>query len=334
MPIQTLTVRGTPRDWGNQVGEAFRADIQRVVGGSNASAVLKEKRHLVGHVLGVTEAAAPHVIAELRGLAEGAGVDFVELFTFNCPEIRQVHGGCSTVVVRNRDGTFLLGHNEDGAETQTARDLGLITYQSPGRSVTSLTYLGELAGNAVSWNSDGLIVTVNDLHPVRPFVRRLSRFTVARLLINEPSVETALKLLRGLMGQAASGFHYLLGSTETREVISVESTARTVSVVPVGTHYVHTNHCIHPRLRNQSRPAGLSSSRRRLERLTTLADAPASQALVTTWLGNHDDQTESVYAKEGDLNRTLATVVFDSHAQHVTLYAGGVSDAEPQVVPL
>lgn len=59
----------------------------------------------------------PYLIEEAKGMAEGAGIQFEELFVLMCDEefiefkVYPLH--CTSVAIKTRDNKILIGHNED-----------------------------------------------------------------------------------------------------------------------------------------------------------------------------------------------------------------------------
>ena len=120
--VRCVRVAGTPYERGALLGEAF-AD-------ATARSVAFNRRYLAKHGLDraglerlldpyvdASVVAAPHLVEQIRGMADGAGQPFLDLFFANAfeevygiVELRPVER-CTAVVLRGT-GRTLLGHNE------------------------------------------------------------------------------------------------------------------------------------------------------------------------------------------------------------------------------
>ncbi len=330
--LRHITVSGTPYELGFQYGQVFAADIQRNVLAIDPDKILAARGRLIEQALLATEAEFPTYLEELRGIAKGTKMPFSQIFAYNCPEIRGDFYGCSSVAIQTQEELF-LAHNEDGEPRQSVADVALIEFQHSNHTVTALTYLGELAGNAFGWNSYGLFFTINDLCPAAMALDRIPRHFLARAVAEQPSIDAAIALLKRI--RDASGFHYYLGSMTERRLVSIETTVDTVSVEPVMGIHCHTNHYLHGALRQQQSFSG-PSTYRRLERLAELtATTPLGAGELRTILADRAGAPYCLYPQfAGEANRTLAAVLFDGAEQTATIYAAGVDDPRPLTLPL
>lgn len=280
--LRRLSIKGSPRELGRQYGQAFAADIRRNVLAIDPDEILARRGRLIQHALKSTQKYFPQYIEEIRGIAEGAEMTFLNVFVFNCPEIRGKFRGCSSIAIRNGQ-TLALAHNEDGDQAHSFNDVALIEFKTNQSSVVALTYLGELPGNAFGWNDHGLFFTINDLLPAKIALNQVPRHFVARAVSEQQSVEAAVELLRSAYD--ASGFHYFIGSTTEKKVVSVETAVDKVSVLPIEGIAFHTNHYIHPEFKNRKSRSG-KSSRLRLKRLKQLVKATIQPKQLKRILGD------------------------------------------------
>jgi isopenicillin-N N-acyltransferase like protein len=84
--IPLIETGGAPREIGVDVGRGAREQIRFACAQSRAELGGVEPAEVlanVGPYLAATEAAAPWVLDEMRGMAEGAGVPFETLFVLN-----------------------------------------------------------------------------------------------------------------------------------------------------------------------------------------------------------------------------------------------------------
>ena len=122
--VQLVRVAGTPYERGARLGEALADSV--------AGSVAFNRRYLAAHAVGrdalerllepyldASVATVPHLVQQVRGMADGAGQPFLDLFFANAFE--EVYGivepagdpveRCTVAVLRG-PGRTLLGHNE------------------------------------------------------------------------------------------------------------------------------------------------------------------------------------------------------------------------------
>jgi len=95
----------------------------------------------------------PCLLAELRGMSEGADIDFDKLLVLMCEEelwdFRGSH--CTSIAIKTRNGV-LLGHNEDWFSAYKNNGLFGVKGQINKQKFISLGYVGSLAGTSLGMN--------------------------------------------------------------------------------------------------------------------------------------------------------------------------------------
>lgn len=302
---------------------------------------------------------APGALAELEGMARGADVPFDTLFRLNCMESRPpgsrflwsrpeppvdavaafdpdaadtglppdpsespAPGGCTSLASR-REGGCVVGHTEDSSpENLDGIYLLDATVSEPGRGVTSrfhaLNYAMSLPGCAAATNAHGLMILIDALpDPDRQV--GVPRSCVSRLLLDQPSIEAAIDLLRSL--PRGGGWNYLM--VQGPRIVNVETTATLVEVEEA-THagaYAHTNHYRTPSIAartGEPRP----NSTARLGRALDLVFRDMSTAAMRETLADRDGFPDSICR-----DRTIATWVADTGARSVSVCWGEPVDA-------
>jgi len=111
--------------------------------------------------LDVTNRYFPNYVAELQGYAEGAKVDFLNLWTTSLED--EVHQGlvdkCTTIVANEGK---LISHNEDW-DKDSENYVCLLLKKVGEITILELYYFNTLGGDSVSINSHGFITSVNTL---------------------------------------------------------------------------------------------------------------------------------------------------------------------------
>jgi isopenicillin-N N-acyltransferase-like protein len=254
---------GSPRQRGRMHGESLREIIRSALERWETYLLDEIQTDLEAYVdqfLGDTdflpaiERWTPGLLEEVRGISEGAAMDFRTMLCWNLSfdehwnHMRDLKlgglgppAGCTAIgVFGQADAPTLLAQNNDLPDyldgTQT-----LIRMRLPERDLELLIFTpaGALAQNSIS--SRGLGVCVNTLPQLDYCRDGLPSFFVLRALLERETLEEAARFLHHV--KHASGLNYMLGSPE--KVLDFECSANQVVQLPPeggGTHIFHTNH--------------------------------------------------------------------------------------------
>lgn len=253
---------GSPRQRGRMHGESLRAIIGAALGRWEDHLLKEVQMDLEAYVdrfledtdfLPAIERWTPELLDEVRGIAEGAALDFHTTLCWNLSfdehwnHVRDLklagtaHSGCTAIGVPGKpDSPTLLAQNNDLPDyldgTQT-----LIHMRLPERDLELLIFApaGALAQNSI--NSRGLGACVNTLPQLDHCPDGLPSFFVLRALLEQETIEEATRFLCRV--RHASGINYMLGSPE--QVLDFECSANKVVQLcpqPGMTRLLHTNH--------------------------------------------------------------------------------------------
>jgi isopenicillin-N N-acyltransferase-like protein len=326
--LPLIEVAGTPRARGQQQGEGARAQnlaavaryreiIPKAMSMSWQEAVREASKFLP-----YAEEAFPSYVDELRGIAEGAGVSFHEVWTLNCyeglTEVRQQVWGCTCLAVRDDqtgDGHVLLAHNEDWNSVD--RDNAYLVRAQPdgGPAFIGMTY-GPLLVN-IGVNGEGIGVAINSVYPTDGRVG-VPRVLCARAVLDARTIGQAIRACVPKL--RAGGYSYLLADPHG-ELYAVETSATTHDIAYGDDGWlVHTNHYLAPRMQALEEPGTYSSSHVRLNRARRLLRAQLGrvtveslQAILRDHVNHpnsicvHEDPADPPYERE----LTLASLIMD-----------------------
>ncbi len=303
--MKHITVKGTHYECGYQIGRRFKAQIiWRLKHHNITKSYVSKHRVAFDLMYNHVKNNYPLYLDEIYGLARGSNISMDYILFLNFAELSQYHHGCSSIA---RGGSSLeLAHNEDGDSEEKKSACALITYVLPTHTFTSYTYLGELPGNSFSWNQHGLYFTVNYIQVV-PLRQYVPRYFIARSLVDCTTLKDVEKVLKKT--HCDSAFHYFVG--DKKSIVSFEHCYRDVSVKKISRCYVHTNHLLRGTFRSQI----YGSTIERYNCLGELVPGDFRLALFDT-----SGRPKSVYARRGDVSRTLATVVFLPLKNRVDIY--------------
>ncbi|HUT78962.1 MAG TPA: C45 family peptidase [Polyangia bacterium] len=342
-PFPVVDAAGTPFEIGAAIGSMTQGRIRAGIARRQAwfedlkAFALADRDARIDPFVAALGARFPDVLAEIDGMAQGAGLSLDDLLVLNlqcelgalkaeaascdaCSTFHLVHGGRA-----------LLMHNEDGDDAY--RDLMAILRLKPeGRpAVTALAYPGVVPGCVPAINDAGLVQTTNFIGAAgaRPGV---PRYAVGRATLAARTFDEALAVARA--PDAAFSFHLNLGSIREKRLVAVD-------VAPGGVFdtreteglFLQTNHFVLPDTRDLPQPdhrlGGSSDSRYRVLEQGMAGLPPVANVTADHLLGllaSHE-AIEQPFSPcrhpRGDVHgRTLGTAVFDIAAGSFTLYEG------------
>jgi isopenicillin-N N-acyltransferase-like protein len=339
LPI--VHARGRHADIGFQVGAERGEQVRHMV--ETYRRLLRDQRQALGvtgwsdgvniarRYLPFIEAALPQYIAEIRGMAEGAGVSFDDLLVLNSIEsitADRLHLGCTSMAVgpgASRDGSVLMAHNEDWYP-EDVDDVFLVHARPEGEPPFLALSYGGLLPN-IGFNAAGVGQGCDTVYATDVRLG-IPRTIVARHVLAATTMDEAVQA--ATHPQRAAGYNHLL-ATADGEYFNLEASAtRHERLAAVADVAVHTNHYINStmvgvedgsetRLRSRRR---LARARQRLEAMSGAIDA----ARLVELLGDHDGYPHSICShvvdepSPLDNQQTIAGVVID--LTHRTLLAG------------
>jgi isopenicillin-N N-acyltransferase like protein len=264
-----IEARGSYREVGRQVGEAGRALVLRELDyygdqfGALAGFGFAEAVERARPYLKPSEAAVPHIVEQLRGLAEGSGAPFDHLFAANCneeftclPERAAGPEHCTSFAF-HAGGRTVAGHNEDwypgDIECLAVRHVTM----DDGTSYLSVGPAGNLPITGVT--SHGLCSSANTLYSWDIGVGVPNNLVLASLFTCR-SLEEARERLAHT--PRARGSNHLLADAAGR-FWDIETTATRLAWLDGGSRFVHTNHYVTPELTPQDATSSEGTFKRR-----------------------------------------------------------------------
>lgn len=260
--------------------------------------IARQMQHLV-------QAHFPAIHDELKGLAEGLGLPFQDVFLWNCRGDlwSMAPDGCTTVQLPLANGPRIT-HNEDG-DPGFAGYCGLGLFRpDAGPQFASFLYPASIPGHTFAVTAQGLAMTVNNLRS-RDVPAGLPRMVLTRAILNASDLQAALAVLND--AQRAGGFHLTLAQRGRKDLLSVEFNAWGVSVLPVSGPSLHANHLIHPAMLDFPQVI-TDSSRHRQERGDALLGSSLADPLCI--LADQENKAFPIYRSapdDSDDENTLGT---------------------------
>lgn len=336
--LRKLVVSGSHEECGRQVGvacaDALRLSVGHAKQGLPNGLRWDDYRRAALPYLAATQAAFPWVVDEIRGAAEGARLDFLDLFTnsieelSNCPP--EEFGRCSdfAACAPATAGHVLLGHNND-LSPATEDLMVAVEWRLPNHPRLFTVGVGGLHVS-VAVNEAKVCLTGNELSPndERPGIPRL---LLARALMSATSFDEAVAI--ALHPDRASSYNNLISSA-TGEIASVEASATDHELLyPEDGWLVHTNHYTHPRMLQYEADAQIAGSISRYERAKELMEnrnQPVSLDLFKRYLTDHDSSPAAL-CRHAERVKTVFSCLVDLTAGTVDAVLGSPcqNDFEP-----
>jgi isopenicillin-N N-acyltransferase-like protein len=339
--MRQVRVQGTPYERGAGIGEAFAE--------ATARSVEFNQRYLSAHGLDRTAlqsltdpylAAAtrevPELVEQVRGMADGAGQPFLDLFFANAFE--EVYGvlelgtqppvpleRCTDVALRAR-GRTLLGHNEQWYAGDEGSVGVVLDVPDDGPALLAPVVAGTLP--LVGLNEHGGAFGTMSLSATDERVG-VPRALVARRLLDARDRDDALDRAR-LEGRAG-GYSYLC-AFPGGDACVIESTATTASLLEVT---AHTNHALDPAVAATTcEPSDGSRSRLTRARVLT-STAPPTVDGVAGLLADHAGEGQDICVHpdpaQGDEGSTiLFAMICETETRSMWLAPGHPCSADFQ----
>jgi isopenicillin-N N-acyltransferase-like protein len=301
LSLPELAVGGTPYEIGFQHGwhcgreiRAFLADrLARVNALREEPLGRDEAAQAVRQHTAWIEAQLPELAEELHGLAEGAGISYLDAALLQLRRELIRHPACAcdctSIGTVDADGRVVLGQNVDLAGGMERQALILrVAPKDPAKPrVCMLTFKG-LCGY-LGVNSAGLAVGLTMVFS-RDWRPGVPPYLLVRHLLGQRTLDGLLAEIPRIR-RASS--RYLLAS-DGKVIVGIEMTAGEERLL-FGRRLVHTNHFLHPDLVGEETLGGhtLAGSRQREATARRLLDAGRSIGAI---LGDHDGYPRSICA--------------------------------------
>jgi isopenicillin-N N-acyltransferase like protein len=281
-PPPLIEVSGTHREMGRQIGEAVREQVEHSI--ANAHILIDAAYNMLEltwqgaqnqsrKYLPFAEERYPQYVEEMRGIAEGANVEFEDIATLNAMEAVTTDAlhltRCTSMAVneeRTADGHVLIAHTEDWIP-EDENDVFVISARPDNEPpFLAMTYGGLLPN--VGFNACGIAQLINSVYPSDSRVG-IPRLVVARAVLSSRRISGAIG--RAVVQHRAAGYNHLLVH-ESGEMYSIEVSARKFEILYAHDGVmVHTNHYLEPGMQQVEKdPEELISSRVRYFRASRL----------------------------------------------------------------
>lgn len=296
-------------DLGLQLGEQFADELKLALEWCQSESDWSQKVHASQSYLVHTKKHFPHLIEELSGYAQGAGVSLRDLWVL-CMEDEfdeDAPEKCTTWVTNQG---LLIAHNEDW-DDDAAHAVCLLKKTIHDLTIFELFYFNTLGGNSIAINSHGIVHAINSLSH-RDYRVGIPRNVIARWMSESSDPEADIHTLQTLPRSA--GYHHTLVSTQG-QIWSLECSARKQHLTYPASPFVHTNHFLSG-LQSLEADDGSFATLQRYEYATRHVQDPMSISQVQTLMTDSSQGTVCSIFNE----RTIARMIIDLEQQQAHVW--------------
>jgi isopenicillin-N N-acyltransferase-like protein len=303
-----IEVAGSPREMGEQIGEAAR-DLVRgfceiaLARVHKTVSISREKAIEVARKSGALASQySPDMMTELTGTAKAAGVSIDELMLLQVRNQLQPENeaGCtamSAIVGREAGTTAIVAQNWDN-DPELDPFTVVLTRRPMGKpALMNCTQAGLIS--YLGFNDAGLGACVNTL-PAPSRETGVPHYFTLRGLYEATSLDEAVEAVR--RAKRAIPANIMLSTPQGPA--DLEVTIDDIHVLRPNTsnRLTHTNHCLHPDLQsfNDEFPELIESHPRKRRIDALLAETPPTLEDVKTILRDHDDHPTSICRHAND----------------------------------
>ncbi|TGJ83034.1 hypothetical protein E0Z10_g5749 [Xylaria hypoxylon] len=296
--------------------------------------------------VGPLESIAPRYLEEIRGIAEGSGLTFLDILALNVrteitfglfsdapKDIARVPSdGCTSLGWLTASGSF-LGQNWDWMVEQ-GQNLVICHVSQPGTGIPDFSMVTE-AGiiGKIGLNAEGVGCCLNAIKCRGVDPSKLPIHFALRKVLESPSRAAAVEAIK-LAGVAGSG-HILIG--DATGSIGLECTSKWVKEVAMddAKRVCHTNHLILDKS-DVDEVSWLTDSPARLARIHELSSRVADPTLdaITDLFGDTDGYPSSINRRQDgkSVAETLFTIVMDLTNKSARVTFGRPTEVREQVM--
>ena len=252
-PPPFLKVKGTHREVGRQIGEAFRPLIEHSIQNARQlvesaydnlqltwdSAQIQAKKYMP-----FAQERYPKYVEEIVGMSEGANVNYTDLAVVNGLEAVTTDAlhltKCTSLAVNENntaDGHVLVAHNEDWLPDDEP-DVYIVQVETDDEPPFVAMSYGGLLPN-VGFNAAGIAQCCDTVYPSDTRIG-IPRVIVSRAVLGSKTIGQAFR--HSIVPLRAAGYNHLIAH-ESGELYNVEVSARNFNILYSEDGYLaHTNH--------------------------------------------------------------------------------------------
>lgn len=329
--VPVIHVKGTHYEAGYQIGTHMKAQLNELIQHSkeyvdkNMDVSWEDIRAQSQIFLEFSKKHMPEYVEEIRGAADAAGIDLVDLFSDMCEEIfsKNYIKGCSDLIASGdvtADGAVLAAHNND-TSPEIEKYAVVVHYEVEGEPEILAVGYGGL-GISFGYNSAGISLTGNELS-MNDMKMGVPRMLLVRKILAARTMGEAIDA--AIFQPRASNYNQVI-TDANGEIYSIESSATDYEAIYAEEGYlVHTNHFIAPRMwKYELDRQDITTSifrYNRANRLMKKNKGKISVDLLKSFLQDHANRPGSI-CRHGKGVKTTLSVIIDLTTKTMLLARG------------
>jgi len=316
MKTNFMLLNKSPYENGLTSGLYFKETMRGKMDFSNYEQLINDTslRKQVDYVYAKLKAEFPIMYEEMKGKADGLGVNEYKLFTNLCPEIfKRLYEKCTTIVKVKDDGNIILCHNEDDKWIDFNFAMVKVMKDDNHWFVSNDSY-DMPWGNGFGYNSYGIVKSINYIHQDEfNHNEYIPRFFAQRYMAEATSLDDLIEKCKLLN---ASGYHLTALDKNTKKAITIEIHPDYIDVEEIDNVYAHSNHYIHGDFINHPSQDNGSNSifrhNKALELISNAADDIDGFKMKELLAYQTDDWCTSIFQKLTDPSVTINNFMYDT----------------------
>jgi len=337
-----IKVAGSHREIGQQIGESCRDLVVHSIDSArnlldatyehlqldwNGAAIQARK------YIPFAEERYPQYVEELRGIAEGANVEFDEVSIVNAMEAVTMDAlhltKCTSLAVNGdhtANGHVLLAHNEDWLPEDENDVIVIHAKPIDEPAFLAMTY-GALLPN-IGFNSLGIAQACDSVYPNDTRIG-IPRVVASRAVLAARTIDAAIRAM--VVPLRAAGYNHLLAH-ESGEIYNIEVSARHFAPIYSETGIIaHTNHFLAANMQAiEHEPDELISTRIRYNRAIRMLNKSTEHTILSlqSILKDHTNFPDAICnhcmdeIDPMDREKTICSLVMDLTARQMHIAWG------------
>ena len=254
----------------------------------------------------------PNYWEELRGIADGSKTPFDKVMAMNTYDVYLK--GCSTIVSFDKNGTPIIGHNEDAPEKMPSGKIAkLLEFNYLDSQFTSLVYFGELAGNSFSFNRHGIAIFMDFINGIegKNIKNSVPNYFLFRKILDCKTINEALKIFK--KHSSSTGYHCIV--SQNGKVYSVEKLYNKIKILKITKDFIHTNFFVSKDFMGKDKPKKNS-----VEGFKGVSKMMEEKYPLKKILLNKLGAPNAICGGYRDSTKTLASIIFNAKINKIVFY--------------
>ncbi len=226
-------------DLGKQMGITFKKEAQNALANINNSDL--EKRIETGRkMLQETEKHFPEYIEEVKGYAEGAGIEFPKMWVMAIEGDADIELGrakCTSIITNNGK---LMVHSEDTEGPGMENDICVVKKIINDLTTLEIYYYNTLGGVSVGLNSNGYAISLNTILD-KPSQIGIPKGVVGRKFLDTKDPSNDYEKIKNM--KLADGYNHNILDTKGN-ITNIELSINESDISYPSSPFSHTNHCL------------------------------------------------------------------------------------------